>query len=112
MEEEKNRHLACDDRRQDWGDYCLKIYRESVKNGTYKAEYLPDFIMKKRIDELIKLTKDKENYKSKEKIESMYIDLKKFLFRDDVDERYKQKLREEALIDEVYTAYKMYLNEE
>lgn len=44
--EKRKKKLACDDSRENWGDYCLNIYRESVKNGTYKKEDVPEFIKK------------------------------------------------------------------
>lgn len=42
--EKQPKKLACDDRRINCADYCLRVYRESVKNGTYSKE-IPDFLL-------------------------------------------------------------------
>lgn len=49
MEEIKNK-LACDDKNQNISDYCLKIYKESVKNKKYKDEYIPKFMKQRKIN--------------------------------------------------------------
>lgn len=47
MEERKNK-LACDDRIQNLGDYCLEKYKESKKKGVYKKETIPKFLKNAR----------------------------------------------------------------
>lgn len=69
--------------------------------------------MEKRINELIELTKNKENFNNKEKAEKLWKELESILLDKNTPKEYIRKLHGEAFLEIVYMRYKYYLwNEE
>lgn len=68
--------------------------------------------MNKRITELIQLTKNKENFNTKEKAEKLWKELESILLNKNTPKKYIRRLHGEAFLEIVYMTYKLYLWEE